>query len=216
MSLVRPKPRPKKPASKKRARGRKRAPTSQPEVAAPVVEPESQPAHETVAAARQRLARLKPQARSAEDHALLVGLGFALAVGQANGPRAAAMIDAVGYEVLPLEGDLPEKPVKALLSDAVEQRITGRRPAAVDDLQRDRFQVFSRRRLQNEFPAVAAWMLPEDRAVVFRASTDTPSTGWLARDACIVVRIRADKATIVGGNLFEALANVDVALPAGP
>jgi hypothetical protein len=66
--------------------------------------------------------------------------------------------------------------------------------------------VVEREKLRDEFPAVATWMLGmEDLAVVFRPRPSEHVAGWLTHDACLVVRLRGERATIVGGNLLEAL-----------
>lgn len=168
---------------------------------------ESQPGEETAAGARRRLARVRPDKRSAAEHALLAGLEFALAVGHADGSRAAKLVDAAGYQPLPLEGELPEKPAKPLLGKEVGEFVADRRPTAVDSLPLHCFQVFTREQLRGEFPAVATWMLPQDRAVVLRPAADGDVPHWITRPACLVVRIRANKATILGGNLLGVLAD---------
>ncbi len=169
----------------------------------------TQPNPETIVAAQKRLTAIKPAKRSHNEHALLAALDFALAVGRVEGKRAATVIDAVGYQSLPLAGDLPEKPDKPLPRAAIEKSIGDRKPAEVDKLTLNEFEVVTRDHLRSRFPAIATWMLAEDRAVVLRPPpAGSPPTHWLGREACIVVRIRAEKATIIGGNLLEALASV--------
>jgi len=222
--------------------------------------PATKPA-ETLATVRQRLTRIKPDQRSRHEAALLATLDFVLALGDAQGPRAAARVDAVGYQALPLSGELPERPARAIArgtvakdpvpgqkarggkshsrsgpaekgkdsetidSIASEAGPTGKASGAgsgdagtlsqmisahlqieVGGLPAECAAVVEREKLRDEFPAVATWMLPtEDLAVVFRPAPGERATGWLSYDACLVVRLRGDRATIVGGNLLEAL-----------
>ncbi|RMF84343.1 MAG: hypothetical protein D6744_03270 [Planctomycetota bacterium] len=54
------------------------------------------------------------------------------------------------------------------------------------------------------FPAVAAWMLPRDYALVVEPA-GAGVHDWVTRRACLVIRVRGRRATIVGGNLIEVL-----------
>ncbi len=171
---------------------------------------------ETVAQARRRLARIRPEKRTSDDHALLTALDFALAIGQADGRRAAGLLEAVGYQPLPAVGDLPEPPPKPVPGSDVEKAIAARRPMKVEDLPIAQIEVYTRKRLRPVFPAVADWMLAQDRAVVFRPAGEPPLSDWVTTEACLVVRIRADKATIAGGNLLQVLgADAELAPPDG-
>jgi hypothetical protein len=174
--------------------------------AEPSSQPATRPATETMASARQRLLHLRPGERSRRDRARLVAMELILAIGQAGGREAAAVIDPVGYQSLPLEGELPDKPDKPISPAAFEKEIAARRPADLGELPADLLQVVVPDGLREEFPAIATWMLPQDLAVVIRAPADHAVPNWITRDACLVVRIRGEKATILGGNLLEALA----------
>jgi len=157
-----------------------------------------------VAAAHIRLTRIPAKDLSQEQIALKTTLALALAIGKADGKGAAKLLDAVGYHALPLEGRLPEKPDKPLTADEFRERIERLSPTRVDSFPADTFEVLDRVALRKEFAAVAEWMLPQDRAVVTR-----PANGgdrdWVTRSCCLVVRLRARKPTIVGGNLLAAL-----------
>ncbi len=202
-----PKPRTRKAPPK---RIRKAAPppaaASQPatQPAAPT-RPTTRPAHEPILAARERLSRIAPAQRTLDEHALLTTIDFALALAAADGSRAASLVDVVGYQPLPLEDELPERPDKPALPAVLEQQIAARQPAQIERLTADDFDVLTRDAVRARFAAVATWMLPEDRAVVSRPPAQ-PLPGWVQREACLVIRVRAGKATIVGGNLLEALA----------
>jgi len=167
--------------------------------------PTSQPAvRETVAAAHIRLTRIPAKDLSQEQIALKTTLALALAIGKADGEGAVKLLDAVGYHALPLEGRLPEKPDKPLTVDEFRQCIERRDPTRVASLPADTFEVLDRVALRKEFAAVAEWMLPQDRAVVIRPANDADSD-WVTRSCCVVVRLRARKPTVLGGNLLAAL-----------
>lgn len=187
-------------------------PTTQPAELPTLPIPTARDADEPYASARRRLARLPAAQREPEDHALLAALDFVLALDRGDGAKAAERIDAVGYTALPLTGELPEKPDKPLLPAAVADRVKARgEPTGLgaaprlDEVPLHTVRVLTPPALREEFPAVALWMLPQDLAVVFRAPEDGPARGWLTCPACVVVRIRADRATIIGGNLLDAL-----------
>jgi len=165
----------------------------------------TQPARETFAAARQRLARLKPRDRSPQQRALLAALDLALAVGQADPKSVGAVIDVVGYQALPLEGELPDRPGKPMSAASVARELDLLPRPDFDRLTVDRVEVLSRQELRIIFPAVATWMLPDDLAVVFRVPLGPPVANWIAREACLVVRLRGERTTVLGGNLIEAL-----------
>ena len=176
-------------------------PTSQ-----PATQRATQPAPETVATARARLNRIKLRDRSPGERTLLVALDFALAAAQSDPRRAALVVDAVGYQALPLAGDLPEKPDKPLLGAALEREVLGLPAADLAKLTMDRVEAVPREKLRDSFPAVAAWMLPQDVAVVFHTAPVDQVPNWLVHDACLVVRMRGERATVLGGNLLQALA----------
>jgi hypothetical protein len=171
----------------------------------PTTQPAPQPA-ETIAAARQRLARIKSRDRSDREKALLAALDFALAVGTGDARKATSLIDAVGYQVLPLVGDLPEKPDKPLAVPAIGQLLAALPKMDIGALPASCAPVVPRATLRDQFPAVAAWMLPQDQVIVFQPAPRKPPEVWLRQPACLVVRVRAEHATIIGGNFLAALA----------
>ncbi len=172
----------------------------------PTTHPASQPAGETIAAARQRLAHIKSRDRTDSDRALFVALDFVLVIGSGDGRKLGPLIDAVGYQPLPLAGALPEKPDKPLPPSVIEQSLTSLPKADLGVLPASCTALVPRTALRERFPAVATWMLPQDLAVVFRPIAKSPIPSWLAQEACVVVRIRGERATIIGGNLLQALA----------
>ncbi len=170
----------------------------------PVSLPATRPAVETLAAARRRLTRTASKDRTRSDRALLAGLELALAIGRADGTAAGNLIDVVGYQSLPLAGPLPERPAKPVTVKDLSRLVAARSPVDLAHLTLDQVFVATRAELQSEFPAVAAWMLPQDLAVVFRPFPDERA-GWIKQPACVVVRLRGERATVIGGNLLEAV-----------
>ena len=198
---------PKRSTPARTRRHRAPVPASQP-TSEPASQPSTQPGTpETIATARQRLARIAPAKRSHQEWALLTALDFALAVGNADGHRAARLVDQVGYQPLPFEGDLPEKPLRPLPPTTIEKSISARLKLDVGPFDADCLELISTPTLQPAFPAIATWMLPqEDFAVLCRPAGADQKPDWLQRDACLVIRVRGEHATIVGGNVLEALA----------
>ena len=108
------------------------------------------------------------------------------------------MLDATGYQTLPLAGELLEKPDKPLLATALERQIMGLPRAELARLTMDRVEIVPHEKLRDSFPAVAAWMLPQDFAVVFRTAPADQVSNWLMHDACLVVRVRGERADGAG------------------
>lgn len=189
-----------KPKSKApRPRGK---PTSKP-TTRPTSDPTPEPTPGTVLAERRRLTRIPHAQRTTEEIAALAGIDFLLAIGNADGPRASGLVDVVGYQPLPSDEQLPEDPPRPKPQADIGTWVGERPHFAVGELKSEQFDVRSKSHLR-EFPAVATWMLTEDRVLLIHAPT-TPQPNWIRRDACLVIRIRADKPTIVGGTLLEAL-----------
>jgi hypothetical protein len=141
---------------------------------------------------------------SADERALQAAIGFCLVLMARDG-HGGAWLDAIGYHCLPLEGELAEEPARPLSGDDLRQRLGSRRLAHIADLPVDRFQVLSPAKVSEGFPAIARWMLPNDRAVLVRPPG---GSSWVQRECCIVVRIRGGRAAVVGGNLLEAWPEV--------
>jgi hypothetical protein len=143
----------------------------------PASQPASAPADEPLAAVRQRLARVQPRERAPRDHALLAALDFALAVGRKDATQALRVVDAVGYQPLPLAGELPDPPERPLLLAALERQIGFLQPLEVGQLPSAVVAVRTPRELRAEFPGVATWMLPQDWAVVVSAGAGSAGAG---------------------------------------
>jgi hypothetical protein len=173
----------------------------------PTQTPASQPAaRESVPAAYGRLSRIPSKRLTREQLALRGVFELTLATGEADGARAARLLGPVGYHALPLEGPLPEKPGKPISRAEFREVVKRRAPLATEDLCAEDLEVLGREALRKQFPAVARWMLPQDLAVVIQPAKQAPPGGWISRECCVVVRLRARKLSIMGGNLLAALA----------
>jgi len=158
---------------------------------------------ETVAEALRRLGRTRASELSAQEIALRAVLEFTQALGRPDGVRAAGLVEAAGYQALPLEGELPERPVKPISRQALQLAIGQLRTGKLQQLPVAAFEVRDRAGIRDLFPAVAQWMLPTDWAVLVRPVAGFEN--WVQREACLVVRLRARKPVIMGGNLLEVL-----------
>lgn len=158
---------------------------------------------ETAAQQLARLSAIAPADASKHDLALRAGLQFCLAVASADARRALEVLDATGYQPLPLRGPLLDEPGKPIGAAAMRIRIEQQPHSALGAEPAARFTALQRRAAAELFPGVARWMLDEDWAVVFAPSGPLP--GWCQDTCCIVVRVRATRSTVIGGNLFAAL-----------
>lgn len=166
--------------------------------------PATQPERDTLAGRLQALQERPDDELDDKDRATVVALQFIIAIGENDPNEAAGLLDVVGYQRLPLSGKLdtiPERPLQP--ADLVEtlQRYEFN---PIGDVDLEAVALHNRRSLERWFPAVARWMGPQDYALRMRGR-DEGGISWLKQRGCIVVRVRGDKATVVGGNLFAAL-----------
>lgn len=183
-------------------RPKKKPPASQPARVQP--KPAAPPADpNTILGEWQRIRSLPAAQRSDRETALAAALEFVIALGESNGLKAADKIDPVGYQDLPLGGDLPEEPGRPRAAGEIEKLVAARRPVSLAELPTASFETLTREKVRQHFAAVALWMLPKDYAVLIRPVPDHPQ--WIHRECCLVLRVRATRATIVGGNLLAAL-----------
>ncbi|MGE0480556.1 MAG: hypothetical protein AB7Q17_08800 [Phycisphaerae bacterium] len=188
---------PKKPRSTKRTPPR--AAATQP--AAPV-EP-TIPG--SIGEARQRLAVRRASELNPAELAARAAYEFCIAAGAADGEHAGRLTDAVGYQALPPHGELPEVAERPIPVEQVQAEIAKRRRGDVARLPVETVSLQTRAALREQFPAVAKWMLPDDFALVASPS-ESAGGQWVTRRACLVIRVRGNRATIVGGTLLAALA----------
>lgn len=188
-----------KPARPRTTRPPASRPASPPPAAPP---PWPDPEIKTVSAALERLAAIPTRTLTNRQVALATVLRFCAAIGRADGPAAAEPIDAVGYQKLPLTGPLSELPEKPVAGKSLAEEIARFRPAAVGDVPLARFRVETPFSIESQHPAVAAWALESDLVIVI--DPEPGISGWIQQTACIVVRLRGGKPTIIGGNLFDA------------
>lgn len=162
----------------------------------------------TLATLGERLLALHPGRKatlSDNDVALRAAIEFALAVSDAGGARAANLVDPVGYQVLPRTGPLPERPDKPVSRDTLRQRVDVRLRVDLRGAPADTVQLVRRTPARSLFPSAAQWMLPDDYLAVFLPVDGAP--GWLAEPACVIVRVRAGRASVLGGTLLDQPVN---------
>lgn len=159
---------------------------------------------ENLAQLHHRLTRARPDLQTPRELALKGALEFALALGNAEGERAAQVLDATGYLPLPLEGDLPETPPHTLSVANLITKVQKRKTHPIGALPADCVQCLDAAATRALFPAVGRWMLPDDRVIVF-APVDAPNGDWITRRGCLVVRIRGTRPTVMGGNVLACL-----------
>lgn len=165
----------------------------------------TQPAvDDSAGALLSKLRAIPAKNRTREERALIAGLEFCDAVRRADGAAAHKLLDAIGYQPLPLEGDLPEQPGKPTMPSALSGFIDSRPQSRPERIPAAYFELRERESLRRSFPAVARWMLPRDFALVIE-QPDGSATNWVTRGCCLVIRIRGQEASIIGGNLFDAL-----------
>ncbi len=140
---------------------------------------------------------------SRDERALRAGLAFCAAVRRADGHGAFPLIEAIGYQPLPLAGPLPIEPGRPVRPETVA-RLIDQRPAGAFEFPAGCFRIADRRAVRKRFEGISRWMLPGDRALLIDPPPDRVAN-WLDRPACLVVRVRGRSATIVGGNLFAAI-----------
>lgn len=138
------------------------------------------------------------------DRALEAGLAYCLAVGVGDGAQASKLIDDIGYQPLPLHGDLPLDPDRPVPAPEIAQWVRSLPDGGTDSVPADRFRLLSKSATAELFPAVATWMLPSDYALLCEPDRTHPH--WTRRPACVVIRVRGTRASIVGGNLLAALS----------
>lgn len=159
----------------------------------------------TVAERYKALDSKADRARSKRERAEIVALTFCLAIGVGDGQVAAAAIDVIGYQALPLEGVLPEQAERPIPAKEIKTAVDQRPTVRVEDLPAGHLRIVTRDELGKEFAAAAEWMLPDDFALLIEPAAANIGS-WVHRRACLVVRVRGRRATIIGGNLFAALA----------
>ncbi len=157
----------------------------------------------TLGAELVRLLRTARNELSERDVAQRGALEWLRAVAQPDADRAVALVDAAGYQALPSAGPLPDQPERPVALEALKAGVVARPAAHWLELPAACCEVVDAKAGAARFAAAATWMLPSDWLVVLHPVSDRPD--WLARDACIVVRVRGDKPWIMGGTFLEEL-----------
>lgn len=196
----------KKPPPKKSSRTRRTS--SRSPAKKPATQPASPPAPkwpdasiQTVAEAVARLREVPAKELSAADLARRAALEFSLAVGSADGTRVAEWVEAVGYQMLPREGPLPEQPERPILPEPLRAHVQARPATDVGAAVLTTFELVDRESARTTLPDVARWMLPND--MVAWIDPDPRIAHWVTRREFLVIRMRGRKATIAGGSLFS-------------
>ncbi len=159
---------------------------------------------ESVAAALGRLAHIRRSKMTDRDIALQTGLEFVRSLGRADGQKAAGLLEAIGYQTVPTASELPEEPGPPMPREAFATEVAGRKPAPFDTLPASCIELKDRKAARLAFPTIGTWMLPSDWAVVLNPVAERPD--WVRRPACIVIRVRAGKPTIQGGDVLTAFS----------
>jgi hypothetical protein len=171
--------------------------------------PATQPAPpETLGELRQRLAAAAGRGTPREQVALRCGAEIVLALGAGNIDGAVRFVDPVGYQPLPLDGPLPETPERPIAAEALAERLRACRLEGVERLPATSLEVLNRDGALERFPAVGRWMQRQD-VVVLVHGADTGGMPWLTQRACLVVRVRAGRPSVLGGNLLAALRSAE-------
>lgn len=136
--------------------------------------------------------------------ALRAALEFCVALGAADAPRIEAYLDATGFHPLPTEGLLSDQTPQPLEPGALAAKLAARKPVDIAALPAALWEPLTIEDVSRLYPAMAEWMLPS-QDVVIRVQPGSPPAAWLAQPACLVVRVRGQRATVIGGSLLAAL-----------
>ncbi|QOJ15751.1 MAG: hypothetical protein HRU75_14375 [Planctomycetia bacterium] len=205
------KPAPAKQPARRTARAARpaaSAPATQPAVEEPATQPALNLSDLPLGEALQRLASVRSRRLTADESALRCAIEFALAVASGNEAGAARLIDATGYQ--PLLDPAPSQPGRVpepapLIPAARAAEWLRQLPRCdLSGVRVGAIPLLDRRAVYEFAPFAAEWMLPSDRALLL---TPEAVGGWVADPACVVVRVRGSRATVVGGTLLEALAD---------
>jgi hypothetical protein len=193
---------------KKSRRPSSKKPTESPQTEQPVETTTSQPAEtadgrETIALVLSRLARTRRADMSDRDIALKAVLEFVRALGRADGQKASGLLEVTGYQIIPGVEELPDEPGPRISPEAFGAAVAARQPAPLETLPADCVEPVPAKSLRDSFPVVSAWMLPTDWAILLKPVPDRPD--WVHDEACLVIRVRANKPTIQGGTALDTL-----------
>ncbi|MBK8915987.1 MAG: hypothetical protein IPM64_15565 [Phycisphaerales bacterium] len=174
--------------------------------------PAAQPAHDLTSVplgeALQRISAIRSRRLTVDETALRCAIEFALAVASGNETTAVRLIDATGYQPLldpapAAPGRVPE-PAPLIPGAQVGQWLRQLPRSEISGVRVGATPLLDRRSVYEFVPFAGEWMLPGDRALLL---TPEATGGWVAEPACVVVRVRGSRATVVGGTLLEALAD---------
>lgn len=156
----------------------------------------------TIGQRHNELIRLKNRRLDEKEIALRAGLEFLIALGSADGAAAAQVVEAVGFQPLPLGEILPNPPLPLIPSETLKKCVSARTVLPIRDLPLDAVEIVGRDRLRAFAPAMAHWMLSSDWAVILDGES---VSALFSEPVVLIVRIRAGRPTIMGGNLLHCL-----------
>jgi hypothetical protein len=155
---------------------------------------------ETVGERLAELVRVPAKQRSSKDIAEQLALEFCAAIGEADGARLESLVYVVGYQPLPLAGELPDPPHRPIPPAALAKRVGARQKAGVLSVEMARFALKPPVDVREPFPAIARWMASDDWALIVHP---IGIAGWPTESRCIVIRVRGGRAAVIGGNLID-------------
>lgn len=156
----------------------------------------------TISQRHNELIRLKNQRLDEKELALRAALEFLIAVGSADGVAAANVLETIGFQPLPLGRTLPNPPLPLITVESLKKSVSARKPVPIRDLPMEAVEIVGRDRLRVLAPAMAHWMLSSDWAVILDGEN---ASSIFSEPAVLIVRVRAGRPTIMGGNLLSAL-----------
>ncbi|MFN0135300.1 MAG: hypothetical protein ACKVS9_04190, partial [Phycisphaerae bacterium] len=135
--------------------------------------------------------------------ATLAALEFCTAIAACDATRAGELLDATGFQPLPMQGPLPYPPTRPMLAVDLAASFKARTAALIDEMLLEKVQLVKRAGVEHDFLAVAEWMLPSDHAALLEPDAQTP--GWVTRRCVVVIRVRGRRPWVMGGNILAAL-----------
>lgn len=195
-----------KSASSRRSRSSAKGAAAKQKAEPPPPPPWPDSSVQTLAAAVERLRVVPSKNLTKSDLALQAGLEFSLAFANVDGERAAALVEAVGFQPFATNAPLSENPSAPHLPTVIREQVGARQRISLGQTALTNFSIRDCEELRAEFPYMAQWMLADDLAVVI--SPDEQVANWISEKSVLIIRMRGRRATVAGGNFFQSLAPV--------
>lgn len=199
IALGQQKPPAKKSQKKSKVRNSKKPAASQPVDVYPEAPP---PETESVEAALQRLNRIPIKKITREDAAWKAGLGFLAALSRGQIDVAAGLVDAAGFHPLPWSGELPENPEKPLAGKVLRERLERSARQPWTKVTMNYLRLLPRKDANQFSSTIAMWMLSDSDLMLFYKPPAENVAAGFEQPGCVVVRMRAKRAAIVGGTVL--------------